>query len=159
MREHEQEPDFKYIYLYLTLLYIEKTITSDEPDDSETFGETFDKLTTKEKLYLLELLSNNKGLLSLSGSKLLETSLSLITGIKQSTLKGNLKEYTTWFSAKKKTSDVLFDREKSLRKIKDELKNVGNSEILKEMIEKLDLDISLIEYELGVRKKNSEKKG
>lgn len=136
-------PHMAYANLYLEVL---DCIVWDKGHDEEE--DPFDVLTTKEKLYLLDLLAKNNGLDNVLSNKLLETTLSLIMGINSSTLEKSLKAYPTWFSKDKKTINELTARQDSLEKIVKKLQCIGKNSIFDKMSAEINTRISLINNEI-----------
>jgi hypothetical protein len=140
-----------YVRLYLdVLLFIDQDKVKMEEEDSSA------GLTVHEKLQLLELLISTKNLKVIKSNALLETTLSLILGIKKGALETPLKEHTKWFvppAIDKITQEdlrVLKHRKNSLQKMSSilEKKGVKNNEItkmLKEQEDQFDLRINKLE--------------
>jgi hypothetical protein len=129
-----------YTELYIEILYFIKSNKGTEEN-------TFDVLTTQEKLLLLELLVDNGKLNSISSLKMLEVTLPLITGIKSSTMDKALKKHPKWYKTASLQKGELNHRLKSLQNVNIELdkrgiKNTDINNILLEKMSEINLKIN-----------------
>jgi hypothetical protein len=113
------------------------------PERQETVKYPGRLLSTKEKLYLLELLKNYHLLFPLTKRKNLIIALSLITGIKKASLEDDLKVFPGWFSTSGKNQFHTDSRIKSITKIKEVL--LKNDYTEKTILEALDNDLRSLE--------------
>lgn len=113
------------------------------PERQETVKYPGRLLSTKEKFYLLDLLNNYHLLFPLHKKKNLIIALSLITGIKKTSLEDDLKMYPGWFSQKGKNQFTIDNRMESIKKIKEVLLKSDYSE--KTILEALDNDLRSFE--------------
>jgi len=130
-----------YTKFYLEVLSYIKS-PKNVADDTESLEVTFKRLDTIEKLYLLQLLVDNQGLDGIYSAKnYLITILSLITGIKETTIEGNLKKYNNWYKINanlRKSPGELLARKKSIEKILIKINTVKNDPIVKEIVKTLE---------------------
>lgn len=152
-----------YTRVHLELLLFEKKYASVECDKTESLEDTFKRLDTIEKLYLLQLLVDNDGLNVIYSAKdYLITILSLITGIKETTIEGNLKKYNNWYKINanlRKSNGELLARKKSIEKILSKINTVKNDPIVKEIVKTLEFQRDRFDVESNKKKSALEKKG
>jgi cystathionine beta-lyase family protein involved in aluminum resistance len=116
------------------------------PDRSPLNNRPGKILSTKEKLYLLERIKEFDLLTNISKSKDLLIVLPLITGINESTLDSELKDYRLWYKTIDKKNELklsqskINDRLNSLGKIKKILEDQGflRNEIIKSINDDID---------------------
>jgi len=147
MRNNGLTLELVYADLYFQVLLFFIAYKAEEEEE-----DPFNLLSTKEKLYLLEQLIENNELKEIKSSKFLETTLSLITGIKKSSLEKPLKEYRDWFNPFPNHSITsLQSRIDSLDKIKKILETKGLRK--HKLIDNIETNISTFEFEKEAKEK------